>query len=162
MNFQEVWLIFGILMSHDIMYKLRTKKQIGYVVLSGVRYNKQTMGIYIYVSSSSFTCVEIMNEINQYLFEWELELINMTRDELIENIKLFIESLDNSPEGLPQNILYETPPNCHSDNFTNNDSFDLHKNYFEKIVTKIIDLKILKVLKMSTSCGLKLLIMINL
>lgn len=126
----------AFLMSHDIMYKLRTKKQIGYVVLSGVRYNKQTMGIYIYVSSSSFTCVEIMNEINQYLFEWELELINMTRDELIENIKLFIESLDNSPEGLPQNILYETPPNCHSDNFTNNDSFDLHKNYFEKIVTK--------------------------
>ncbi|RCK65999.1 putative protease AXL1 [Candida viswanathii] len=126
----------AFLMSHDIMYKLRTKKQIGYIVLSGVRYNKQTIGIYIYVSSSTYTYDEIMREINQFLFEWELELISMTRYELAENIKLFIESLDNTADGLPSNILFDTPPSVHSDNFTSSTSFDLHKNYFEKIITK--------------------------
>ncbi|KAL6449807.1 AXL1 putative protease AXL1 [Candida maltosa Xu316] len=126
----------AFLISSDIIYKLRTKKQIGYIVLSGVRYNKQSMGIYMYVSSSTYSYLEIQNEINQFLFEWELQLINMTHEELSENIKMFIESMETQQEGLPSNILYNTPPSHHSDNFTDSKNFDLHKNYYEKIITK--------------------------
>ncbi|EGW33763.1 uncharacterized protein SPAPADRAFT_134938 [Spathaspora passalidarum NRRL Y-27907] len=132
------------LLSQTVTYELRTKKQVGYMVLSGVRYNKETLGIHIYVSSSKFTYSEVMSEIEQLLFDWEIRLLNYTQDDLDKQINTFLEGCDRFPEEqLPSNILYGVPPSQSSGNFSTDDKgFKRHQCYWEKILTGNFDFSV--------------------
>ncbi|RLV91583.1 putative protease AXL1 [Spathaspora sp. JA1] len=140
LSFKTMACFFSYLLS-QIIYELRTRKQIGYVVLSGLRYNKETIGLHIYVSSSSFTYSEVMLEIDQLLFDWELQILNYTQADLDKIIKVFLEGYDSFPEDqLPSNILYGVPPSQSSGNFSTNDKhFKRHQHYWEKILTGNFD-----------------------
>ncbi|KAG7663824.1 AXL1 [[Candida] subhashii] len=128
----------SFLLSQAASFILRTKKQLGYIVLSGMRYNKQTLGVYICVSSGSFDYCEVMKEIENLLFEWELQLINMSQEEINKQIDSFIQALDEKePDRIPANVLYAMPPARNSDNFSQGDEdYTHHQDFWEKILTK--------------------------
>ncbi|KHC51599.1 hypothetical protein MGE_06246 [Candida albicans P75010] len=100
-------------------YQFRIINQIGYMIYSGIRINKQTMGLYFYISSSSGssdinTYQEILDELNRFLYQLELELeLELTSNKsqsrsrsrsmkLLEYIESFIkltnkQNRDNNP-----------------------------------------------------------------
>ncbi|KAI5961852.1 AXL1 [Candida pseudojiufengensis] len=127
---------FVYLLDQIVRYQLRTSKQLGYLVLSGLRINKSTIGLYILVNSSSYTYNEIMKEIDNLIFEFELRLLNMTKEQFAEQIELFAAKDNSCEEGIPSNIAVGTKPGKCSDNRCEN---IVHQTYLESILTKNYD-----------------------
>ncbi|KAI5957371.1 AXL1 [Candida jiufengensis] len=127
------------LLNQIVRYQLRTKKQLGYLVLSGLRINKSTIGLYILVNSSSYNYSQIMNEIDKVIFEWELRLLDMTHEEFEEQMELFSKNDDFlDDEAIPSNISVGTKPDKSSDNRCED---SIHQTYLESILTKNYDFK---------------------
>lgn len=125
------------LLVQNVSFALRTKKQLGYFVLSGLRYNKETFGVYICISSGNFTYEQVMKEIENLLFEWELRLLNSSQEEIASQVDSFLELDEKESDITPSNILYATPPTRCSGNFgQNEEDYIRHQDYWEKIVTK--------------------------
>lgn len=124
-------------MNQFVRYQLRTRKQIGYLILSGIRFNKLTIGLYILVNSASYDFYQILLEIELVVFEWEVQVLTMTEDQLKQQLKSFLKKQDQEEsDTIPSNISAATKPIQHSDNFT---STKQHLMLFESITTKNYD-----------------------
>ncbi|KAI3406935.2 AXL1 [Candida oxycetoniae] len=123
------------LLSQDSSYMLRTKRQIGYVAFSGVRINKQTLGLYILLNSKSYSSSQIIAEIENMLMEWEERIVHMSQEDLSDHILSYTKSREkqeNENSAIPSNISIITNPNKHSHNRVEN---KVHQVYWECILT---------------------------
>lgn len=124
-------------MNQTVRHQLRTRRQLGYLILSGIRINKLTIGLYILLNSASYNCSKILLEIEQALFEWEMQVLTMTNDQFQELYELFMKKQDREkPDTLPSNISAATKPTKQSDNYT---AQKQHSANFESIMTKNYD-----------------------
>lgn len=124
-------------MNQFVRYQLRTRRQVGYLILSGIRINKLTIGLYLLINSSSYDYQSILLEIEQVLFEWELEVLTMAEDQLSDQFELFLKNQDQLEiDTVPSNISAATKPTKQSDNYV---AKQLHLEDFESIITKNYD-----------------------
>ncbi|KAI5970932.1 AXL1 [Candida margitis] len=124
-------------MNQFVRYQLRNRRQIGYLVFSGVRINKSTTGVYILVNSASYDYSRILSEIEEVLFEWEIQVLAKTPDQFSELFESFAKSLGSKePDAIPSNISAATKPTKQSYNYASKES---HLAYFESILTKNYD-----------------------
>ncbi|CAK9437574.1 uncharacterized protein LODBEIA_P19520 [Lodderomyces beijingensis] len=114
---------------------LRTQRQIGYMVLSGMRVNKQTLGIYILVGSNSYSHTRIKLEIENMLLAWETKLLNLSEQEFQNHVTHYLKSREKSheEESIPSNIHLGVDPSQSSDNRAENMK---HLRDWECILTK--------------------------
>ena len=108
-------------------YQFRIINQIGYMIYSGIRINKQTMGLYFYISttttkngSNDIIYQEILDQLNQFLYQLELELeleLGLTSNNQTQSGKLleYIESFIN----LINKRTHNNNPYNHEDITTN-------------------------------------------
>ncbi|KAI5949820.1 AXL1 [Candida theae] len=124
-------------MNQFVRYQLRTRRQVGYLILSGIRINKSTIGLYLLINSSSYDYASILSEIENVLFEWEMEVLTMTDDQFAEAVESFLKSRGQQDiDSVPSNISAATKPTKQSDNYS---AKQLHSINFDSIVTKNYD-----------------------
>ncbi|KAK6461247.1 Metalloenzyme, LuxS/M16 peptidase-like protein [Scheffersomyces coipomensis] len=132
--------LIDYMFSINLEYELRTKKQLGYSIFSGLKISRSTMGIYISILSGSFNPQELKEEIEKFIFNWELILQNYSTQEFESKlIKPFLDSQNENLEdsGIPSNLLYAMIPSMNSTNFINDShNYRNHWNCFEKILSK--------------------------
>ena len=146
---------------HRIRKKQQKQQIRGYRVSSGIRTNKQTVGIYIYVKNDHRKCAGIQKyhycgsshsqikvEIENMLNDWEKRLMAISSDELRYQIdqynkfrlningKVEREVGENNNHSILSNALVSTRPNFSSANIV---MHKLHQTNWENILTKNYD-----------------------
>lgn len=121
--------------------ELRSKRKLGYLIDSGFRLFRKTLGVYISISSGSYDPYYLNSQVEDFLYELELMLYAFTNEEFEIKLKRqFIDSYMNlgtqNSKFAPSNELYAVKPSKSSSNFPNDSTHDMHKNFFEKIVNK--------------------------
>lgn len=120
-------------------YELRTRKQLGYTILSSIRYSRATVGMCICVLSGTYSGEQLHKEIEVFLFELELTLMRYLEQEFKAKVtEEFIKSYDPSQnEEMTSNFMFATLPIQSSTNFDEeNQVLVTHKSYWESIVNK--------------------------
>lgn len=117
-------------------YELRTKRNLGYTVMSGPRISRETMGIYICVMSTTNELIDIMVEINDFLFEIHRLWVSYDPQQFVlEIINGFLNK--DSETDLPENILFGLQHDESSSNFnTESTTYTIHNGYWEKVISK--------------------------
>lgn len=154
--------LFNYLIGNIASKELRDRKQLGYVVINGMRIMRTTVGVYLMVLSSQYSTLELMKEIEMFLLEWETCLYPVITDEAAferQIIKPFLSLVGQYNDLIPTNLVYNLPPSICSTNFDNgNEVYLNHKNEWEKILNRTyrfeaqkgedeIDLDVIKKLK---------------
>ncbi|CAM9020333.1 unnamed protein product [Wickerhamomyces anomalus] len=135
--------LYSYLMSLTLVPDLRTKKQLGYVVMGGQRILRSTIGLHITVMSAGFTPKYLEHKINEYLLSWEKSLENMSDSEFQEQIinpylKNFKQTLESS--GGPESLTADLQASVSSSNFSEGgESSKSHRHLRELIFTGAYD-----------------------
>lgn len=79
--------LISYFISMNAMSELRTNKQLGYAVFSGVRIYKATLGVHISVASGLYRPNILESEINLFLLKLESLILKMSEKEFNEIIK---------------------------------------------------------------------------
>lgn len=111
--------IFGFLMSLTLVPDLRFKKQLGYVVLGGVRLLRGTVGLHITVMSGTFSPQYLTRAIDEYLSNMEQQLIKMSDDEFIKDvIQAYVKTIgkESQETGGPESLTSDMLPSVGSSN----------------------------------------------
>lgn len=122
------------IMSFSLVPELRNKRQIGYVVLGGLRLLSDTIGLHITVMSSAPVSI-LEDHINQYLLHLENEIINSMTEQVfhISLLKPFMEILEK--DGLDKLERYSGPANLLDElaaNIEHGDSSTLHSHSMKR------------------------------
>lgn len=131
--------LVSYVVSLSVRYELRNKRQLGYMVSSGVRYSRATMGMSIIILSGTFSGEQLLREIELYLFELELTISRYTEQDFkTKVVDEFLKSYDPSQaEDVTSNFLFAAQPIESSTNFDEGCEFlHSHKSYWESIVLK--------------------------
>lgn len=135
---------FEFFMSMTLTPDLRTKKQIGYIVLGGLRLLTSTLGIHISVMSNMCPAT-LETKINEYLEELETSVLRtMTQAEFHSKyLHKYIQLIEsNSLQKLtkssgPANLMTQIEANIHSANFPASQHFNYtlqqHKRFSQEI-----------------------------
>ncbi|ODQ81290.1 hypothetical protein BABINDRAFT_7101 [Babjeviella inositovora NRRL Y-12698] len=97
-------------MSLSLVPDLRTKKQLGYAVLGGLRVFREMVGLHITVMSGTYRPRFLHQKIEDYIAEWEVQLSRLSEREFQhEVLKPFIDSYANNKQRLqssggPENL----------------------------------------------------------
>ncbi len=135
--------LYSNLMSLTLVPDLRTKKQLGYVVMGGQRILRSTIGLHITVMSAGFTPKYLEHKINEYLLSWEKSLENMSDSEFQEQVikpylKNFKQTLESS--GGPESLTADLQASVSSSNFSEGgESSKSHRHLRELIFTGAYD-----------------------
>jgi len=132
--------LYSYLMSLSLVPDLRTKKQLGYVVLGGQRILRTTLGLHISVMSAGFTPAYLEHKIDEYLFSWKRQLEEMSEDEFQEQvIKPFLKNFRQPLQstGGPESLTADLQASVSSSNLSNEsgESYKLHRQLRELIFT---------------------------
>ncbi|SMN18178.1 similar to Saccharomyces cerevisiae YPR122W AXL1 Haploid specific endoprotease that performs one of two N-terminal cleavages during maturation of a-factor mating pheromone [Maudiozyma saulgeensis] len=138
------------LMSLTLIPELRNKRQIGYVVMSGVRELTETIGIHITIMSGS-NPISIEEAIDEYLEDFESEILGTINDSIFFNeyILKYIQIIKHDPSLLdttngstgettsgPINLMNEIIPNVRvgSTEILNSYEMNRHIQFMNKII----------------------------
>lgn len=129
--------LFSYLMSLSVVPDLRFKKQLGYVVLGGMRMLRTTLGLHITVMSANFTPNYLQKKIDEYLLLWEETLHKLDEKRFqTEIVNAFLETIDKNlhESGGPESLTSEMVPSVGSSNSTEmGDSMKLHRKVRDAI-----------------------------
>lgn len=135
--------LYSYLMSLTLVPDLRTKKQLGYVVLGGQRILRSTIGLHITVMSAGFTPKYLEDKIDEYLLSWYKSLQGMNelefQDQVIKPyLKNFKQTLESS--GGPESLTADLRASVCSSNFSEGgESSKSHRHLRELIFTGAYD-----------------------
>lgn len=104
--------LIGFLISLEAISELRTKRQLGYVVLAGMRIYSATIGIHFSIVSGNHKPSFLEQEIKDFLGELEAKWETYTEDKFNEMIKYaflktFIREETNFRQKSNNNLFYE-------------------------------------------------------
>ncbi|EAZ64008.2 hypothetical protein PICST_28795 [Scheffersomyces stipitis CBS 6054] len=127
----------SFLFSTNISIELRTKRQFGYTVLSGLRVCRSILGIQFCILSGSYKPEQVLQGINDFIEDWVSKIETYSEPEFSKNvIEPFLNSNIYQEEDLPCNLVYSMTPSYNSSNFLfNSENYQIHRNYWEKIVS---------------------------
>lgn len=129
--------LFAYLLSLSVVPDLRFKKQLGYVVLGGVRTLRTTIGLHITVMSATLSPSYLRGKIDDYLSSWADELQNLDEKEFqADVIQSFLNTMGKNlhNSGGPESLTSEMKPSVGSSNCTDmGDSMKLHKSVRDAI-----------------------------
>ncbi|KAG7193781.1 uncharacterized protein KQ657_000473 [Scheffersomyces spartinae] len=132
--------LFNYLLGIIALKELRERKQLGYIVINGMRIMRTTVGVYLMILSSQYTPKELMKEIEMFLLEWETCLYPVISNEVTferQIIRPFLSLVGQYNDLIPTNLVYNLPPSVSSTNFDNeNEVYLSHKNEWEKILNR--------------------------
>lgn len=152
------------LMSITLVPDLRNKRQIGYIVLGGMRILSQTMGLHVTVMSH-LSPQEIEKQIDEYLKYLEDDILELMTEQEFKNEFLLpfkrlitkdgTDDIENT--GGPSNLFHNIPPNI-TNGDSNQTSIRKHRAHMNQILDhdynfrtahEVIDLKIINELNLT-------------
>lgn len=128
-------------LSLSCSFELRTRRQLGYDVYSGLRLMRDTVGVYICVLSAEHDTMTISREIEEYVAAQEKQARGFSEVQFEEKIlQPFIKSLRENAaleDAFAPNLMYSQLPCVSSSNFDMMVStYREHKSHWEKIICK--------------------------
>ncbi|KAK6198569.1 Metalloenzyme, LuxS/M16 peptidase-like protein, partial [Scheffersomyces amazonensis] len=132
--------LVSYILGSNLEYELRTKHQLGYALFSGLKISRASIGIYICIISGDHSPDKLKEEVEKYIFNWELVLQSLSSVDFQNKIiSKFLESQNENLEdcGMPSNLVYAITPSINSSNFVSDtQSYRHHWNSFEKILSR--------------------------
>lgn len=127
------------ILSLNVFKELRTNRKLGYSVFSGLRLFRKTIGIHISIISGTFKPEFLKEQIEDFLFELELKLINYSDDEFYKIIlQPFMNSLDEQQSEVESStsLLSTLEPIKGSSSPLEGESYTIHRNLLEKVINR--------------------------
>lgn len=157
------------LFSISVVLELRTKKQLGYSVYSGMRILRTVLGVYITILSGRYGPMYLNTQIEEFINEWEQLFEGYSDDEFEKKatrpfVKTYSRLNRFNKDVLPSSINYGIGPMKSSSIYPSGDEYSIHRHCWESIVAETyrfgglsgeeeIDINIIK--DLSRSCFLQ-------
>lgn len=133
--------LLQFLLSSTSFESLRTRRELCYSIFRGMKLFRNTFGVFLCVPAIQKDCMMIVEQIEEYLTDLEIELLGYTQKEWESLISRFLSSLETGEENeFPSSLFSALLPLVSSSNFdTSGDEFKGHWNNLFQILNETYD-----------------------